>query len=215
MPASSVSSTRCVAAAESSASTTSSCCAGSRDAADWTAGLRPSCFSSRRRGDGPARLAPQARLSGCAGQRSRHSLSADSPARGSRRCRGPHGGRCPGRRGVGAPAVDCTRHQGDESRRGGGDCHKPRAAGCRVVAGAGAGGGRARIRRPLRLATRLTRGRQLARTLHRYVAPSLETAEPLGLNEREFARDLDLPDRQIQITIQYSWKSASGTQGFA
>ena len=36
--------------------------------------------------------------------------------------------------------------------------------------------GRARIRRPLRLATRLTRGRQLARTLHRYVAPSLETA---------------------------------------
>ena len=55
--------------------------------------------------------------------------------------------------------------------------------------------GRARIRRPLRLATRLTRGRQLARTLHRYVAQSLETADPLGLNEREFARDLDLPDR--------------------
>ena len=55
--------------------------------------------------------------------------------------------------------------------------------------------GRARIRRPLRLATRLTRGRQLARTLHRYVAPSLETADPLGLDEREFARDLDLADR--------------------
>ena len=34
-----------------------------------------------------------------------------------------------------------------------------------------------------------------ARTLHRYVAPSLETADPLGLNERGFARDLDLPDR--------------------
>ena len=56
------------------------------------------------------------------------------------RCRGPHGGRCPGRRGVGAPAVDCARYQGDESRRGGGDCHEPRAAGCRVVAGAGVGG---------------------------------------------------------------------------
>ena len=55
--------------------------------------------------------------------------------------------------------------------------------------------GRSCIRRPLRLATRLTRGRQLARTLHRYVAPGLETSDPLGLDGREFARDLDLPDR--------------------
>ena len=87
-----------------------------------------------------ARLAPRARLPRCAGQRSRHPLSAGSPVRGSRRCRGPHEGRCPGRRGVGAPAVDCARYQGDESRRGGGDCHEPRAAGCRVVAGAGVRG---------------------------------------------------------------------------
>ena len=61
------------------------------------------------------------------------------------RCCGPRGGRCPGRRGVGAPAVDCTRYQGDETRRGGGDCHEPRAAGCRVVAGAGAGVGGDRL----------------------------------------------------------------------
>ena len=93
-----------------------------------------------RRGGGPASLAPRARLPGCAGQRSRHPLSAASPARGSRRCRGPYGGRCPGRRGVGAPAVDCTRHQGDESRRGGGDRHEPRTPGCRVVADAGVRG---------------------------------------------------------------------------
>ena len=42
-----------------------------------------------RRGSGPARLAPRARRLGCAGQRSRHPLSAGSPARGSRRCGGP------------------------------------------------------------------------------------------------------------------------------
>ena len=65
-----------------------------------------------RRGGGPARLVPRARLPGCAGQRSRHPLSAGSPAHGSRRCGGSHGERRPGRRGVGAPAVDCARCQG-------------------------------------------------------------------------------------------------------
>ena len=71
-----------------------------------------------RRVGGPARLAPRARRLGCARQRSRHPLSAASPARGSRRCGGPRGGRCPGRRGVGAPAVDCACYQGIPTRAG-------------------------------------------------------------------------------------------------
>ena len=106
MPDSCASSTRCVAAAERSASTISSCCAGSREAGHWTAGPRPSCFSSRqaRRQLGSSRSASDAVwLRGAEVA----APSAGSPARGSRRCGGPRGGRCPGRRGVGAPAVDC------------------------------------------------------------------------------------------------------------